>query len=78
VATKAQLVESLRWVMRAWLDDTTTIIGLHMPDHYCEFETDPEKGACLFHEEWFTAAERCGLLKDWAEDDMRDANEPAG
>lgn len=38
------------------------------PDHACEFFTNPEKGACSFHEEWFGIADRYGLM-GWLGDD---------
>jgi len=57
----------LRWVMVEWLDDTDH--GEHIPPHMCEFITNPEKGACSFHEQWFDAASACGLMDEWADAD---------
>ena len=32
-------------------------VGMEPPKHECEFITNPEKGACEFHERWVSAYE---------------------
>ena len=56
----------LRWVMVEFLDSSESHGGgTHIPAHLCEFDTNPEKGACTFHELWFEAAELAGLMDEF-------------
>lgn len=63
------------WLQFTWLDEFCTPDEQErdIPDHNCEFGTNPEKGACDFHEEWFGVAERNGLMDQIAERAMERA-----
>jgi len=53
---------ALRWALIALAENSTTTHADGTPDHTCDFVTNPEKGGCDFHEEYWTAAELVGLL----------------
>lgn len=65
------LRDALRWLMGTYLDHSDTISDdePHIPNHYCEFDYAPERGVCRWHQCWVSAAELCGLLDEWAEND---------
>ena len=65
------LTADVRWLMQELLDDRTKMTD-RCPDHICEFDTKPDKGACAFHERWFDCAAHVGLLDEWAEEDLYD------
>lgn len=53
----------VQWLMQAVLDRTEWTAPDGCPEHQCEFTTNPEKGACSFHEQWFGIADRYDLLE---------------
>ena len=57
-----RLRASLRWALIALAENAATTHVDGTPDHTCDFVTNPEKGGCDFHEEYWTAAELVGLL----------------
>ena len=57
-----RLRAALRWALIALAENSTTTHADGTPDHTCDFATNPEKGGCDFHEEYWTAAELVGLL----------------
>ena len=59
----------VRWLMQAVLDRVEWTAPDGCPEHLCEFTTNPEKGACSFHEEWFGIADRHGLL-EWLDPEL--------
>ena len=69
-ASTTQAREDIRWLMQAVLDRTEWTAPDGCPEHLCEFETNPEKGACSFHEEWFGIADRHGLLMEWLDPEL--------
>jgi hypothetical protein len=84
VTIAADLIDRLRrlendsyWLQFTWLDEFCSMDEQErqMPDHNCEFGTNPLKGACDFHEEWFGVAERNGMMEMLAEQNMERAEQ---
>lgn len=48
---------SLRWALGELNDGNDT----EVPEHDCEFISNPEKGACDFHRDWVDAMDAAGL-----------------
>lgn len=53
----------LLWALRYIAGDCDPEIG-EIPPHDCEFETNPEKGCCDFHEKYYVAFELITKDKD--------------
>jgi hypothetical protein len=50
----ASLEKALGWALEYIADGTDSSLG-ETPEHTCEFITNPEKGACDFHDRYFAA-----------------------
>ena len=50
-----RLSNALVWALHVIADDADGVDDSGVPTHACEFHTNPEKGACNFHEGWADA-----------------------
>jgi hypothetical protein len=50
-----ELEKSLAWALQEIRERSTGEDSVGTPDHSCEFETDPDRGKCDFHEGYWSA-----------------------
>ncbi len=71
----ARVLDALAWALEYIADGTDPSEG-ETPRHDCEFESNPEKAACDFHEKYFDAQAKLSELRTTAkpaEDGLREA-----
>lgn len=61
-ADAERLREALEWAMSEISDGAAYHDDNGIPEHDCEFSSNPEKGACDFHDRWVEAERLTGQL----------------
>ena len=70
-ADAKRLRSSLNWALDEISDNAESHDDSGIPDHLCEFYSNPEKGACDFHEQWADAECLTGRIDCAAEEPTR-------